>query len=287
MKLIQQTILLFQRGRSEKVYEVDLCEVGDGQYVVNFRYGRRGASLKDGSKTPLPVSLAQAEAAFEKLVSAKTKAGYVDVTGRDLGVSSPAPGPAVAGPTMAPATPSASVLSAASGRRLGGRAQAVLDRLMLGDVVQTRGRRRRRGRGAPVRSGSSTWSLNRAIWKAGEMRLREAAPLMMGMLGSQGALRDYSVVWALGRCGDPVAIGALNRVFVDGRHPSHVRRMAAEALMSLYDDSGKARFREALVDALPVVVREALEAGDADALCAVVRTLLETPGSGERFEVLG
>ena len=45
MKLIEQTFLVFRKGRSEKVYEVDLCQVGEGRFVVNFRYGRRGRRL--------------------------------------------------------------------------------------------------------------------------------------------------------------------------------------------------------------------------------------------------
>jgi hypothetical protein len=39
MKLIKQTRLVFVEGKSDKVYEVDLCEVGANQFVVNFRYG--------------------------------------------------------------------------------------------------------------------------------------------------------------------------------------------------------------------------------------------------------
>ena len=55
MKLVKQTKLVFVEGRSEKVYEIDLCEVGTNQFVVNFRYGKRGGPLKDGSKTVAPV----------------------------------------------------------------------------------------------------------------------------------------------------------------------------------------------------------------------------------------
>ena len=39
MKLIKQTSLHFREGNSDKVYEIDLCEVGADAYVVNFRYG--------------------------------------------------------------------------------------------------------------------------------------------------------------------------------------------------------------------------------------------------------
>jgi hypothetical protein len=65
MRLVKQTRLVFVEGRSDKVYEVDLCEVGTNQFVVNFRYGKRGAALKDGSKTAAPVKLADAERVFD------------------------------------------------------------------------------------------------------------------------------------------------------------------------------------------------------------------------------
>src|SRR5688572_11347231 len=82
MKLVRQTVLVYREGSSDKVYEVDLCEVGDGSYVVNFRYGRRGASLKEGVKTASPVPLAAAEKVFQDLVSSKTKKGYREVSAR-------------------------------------------------------------------------------------------------------------------------------------------------------------------------------------------------------------
>ena len=56
MKLIQQSILSFQQGKSDKVYEIDLCETAPGEYVVNFRYGRRGANLREGTKSDQLIS---------------------------------------------------------------------------------------------------------------------------------------------------------------------------------------------------------------------------------------
>jgi predicted DNA-binding WGR domain protein len=76
MKLIRQTVLVYREGSSDKVYEVDLCEVGAGGYVVNFRYGRRGARLKEGVKTVSPVSRLDAEKIFQDLVDSKTRKGY-------------------------------------------------------------------------------------------------------------------------------------------------------------------------------------------------------------------
>ena len=45
MRLIRQSLLWYKEGNSDKVYEIDLCEVGADKYVVNFRYGRRGAAV--------------------------------------------------------------------------------------------------------------------------------------------------------------------------------------------------------------------------------------------------
>jgi len=76
LRLVRQAKLEYKQGTSDKIYEVDLCEVGSDQFVVNFRYGRRGATLRDGSKTPAAVSEAAAESIFEDLVASKEAKGY-------------------------------------------------------------------------------------------------------------------------------------------------------------------------------------------------------------------
>ena len=67
MRLVSRTKLHLKEGNSDKVYEVDLCASGD-KFLVNFRYGRRGAELKEGTKTTQAVDLEQAEKIFQKLV---------------------------------------------------------------------------------------------------------------------------------------------------------------------------------------------------------------------------
>ena len=58
MRIIRKSRLRFIEGKSDKVYEVDLCEAPSGErYVVNFRYGRFGGSLREGTKTAEPVAL--------------------------------------------------------------------------------------------------------------------------------------------------------------------------------------------------------------------------------------
>ena len=123
MKLVKQTILEYRQGKSDKVYEVDLCQVGDDQYVVNFRYGRRGSKLREGSKTPMPVALAKAEQTFAKLVADKVKKGY-----QDQGDSS-----SEGASAKAVSEPSVPAASRASTGGLGPRENAILERLRLGN----------------------------------------------------------------------------------------------------------------------------------------------------------
>jgi len=75
LKLIKQKKLYFSEGKSDKVYEIDLCENQD-LFTVNFRYGRRDAQLREGTKTVFPVSYEEAEHVFNKLVESKEKKGY-------------------------------------------------------------------------------------------------------------------------------------------------------------------------------------------------------------------
>lgn len=67
--------LEFQEGTSDKEYNASIQEMRDG-YVVNFSYGRRGGTLKEGTKTPSPVSYSEAQAIYEELVASKQKKGY-------------------------------------------------------------------------------------------------------------------------------------------------------------------------------------------------------------------
>lgn len=75
MSVIAKTDLWYRDGSSDKVYHATLEEIGSG-YVVNFAYGRRGSSLKTGSKTSSPTSLSEARKIYDRLVSEKTGKGY-------------------------------------------------------------------------------------------------------------------------------------------------------------------------------------------------------------------
>ena len=73
--IIKSVTLYFRRGRSDKVYQAAIEERGD-RFIVSFAYGRRGTTLKAGTKTPQPVPWVQAERIHSKLVASKLAKGY-------------------------------------------------------------------------------------------------------------------------------------------------------------------------------------------------------------------
>jgi bifunctional non-homologous end joining protein LigD len=75
MNTINQAALFFKEGSSDKEYHLQLVET-NGEYVVNFQYGRRGSALKAGSKTATPVPLEDAQKIYDKLLAEKLGKGY-------------------------------------------------------------------------------------------------------------------------------------------------------------------------------------------------------------------
>lgn len=53
-------------GTSDKVYYLQLVTTEGNKYLVQFEYGRRGKSLKYGTKTEMPVSKSEAEDIFDE-----------------------------------------------------------------------------------------------------------------------------------------------------------------------------------------------------------------------------
>lgn len=247
MKLVKQASLVFQEGRSDKVYEVDLCEVRQGNFVVNFRYGRRGGNIKEGSKTSLPVSLAEAEKVFDELVSSKTKKGYRDIN------------------NAPPAKQSAPRIDLQVDDNA--RNQAVLNRL------------------TDASRGKKKWPLERAIWRAGELRLSAAAPLLLRLLGSGDGVRYYSIIWSLGWCGDVSVIPTISKIHNDKSQPDHIRRVAAEALLKLWTTDLIEQFRDDVIKSLPRELRELARKGPAEDFTPALKAYLDTEDH-KRFAVL-
>lgn len=69
-----------QGGNHDKVYHVQIEKHPSGGHVVNFQFGRRGAALQKGTKTPKPVDFGTASRIFNKLVEKKkNERGYSEM----------------------------------------------------------------------------------------------------------------------------------------------------------------------------------------------------------------
>ncbi|HAA55711.1 MAG TPA: hypothetical protein DCE42_13190 [Myxococcales bacterium] len=212
----------FQQGKSDKVYEIELCEVNTQQYVVNFRYGRRGHRLRDGTRTKAPVELDKGQAAFDKLVQEKIRKGYVETTeyletdyatllGREatpeevvseepvadevVSVDEVVPPSLQTPPSEENADVSERVVH--PGRGASSREEAVLQWLDFYLTAQ------------PGERGK--WSLSSVIRRAGQLRIADATPKLCRLLQSRFRVQ-YDVAWALSRCGGEQAIEALRRL---------------------------------------------------------------------------
>ncbi|MFQ4140625.1 WGR domain-containing protein [Chlorogloeopsis sp. ULAP02] len=238
MKLEKRTTLHFQEGSSDKVYEVDLCQVSEGRYVVNFRYGRRGSNLKEGTKTTQALPLQEAQRVFNKLVEEKTKKGYRDVADTESSV-----------------TPVDKTVEEKTVLDENPRKQAILKRL--------------------ANNQPSTWKLERAIWRAGELKITEATPLLLKLIGTGEALRDYCIAWALGWCGGKGAIPALIKLYQNTSSPEFVSRVAFEALLKLSDADTKAALQAQIIEFLPPELQKLARNGSAAGFAAELRTYLE------------
>jgi bifunctional non-homologous end joining protein LigD len=72
---MESITLYYREGSSDKVYQAGITQK-DGGHVVTFAYGRRGATLNTGTKTPSPVDYPTAKGIYDRLVREKTAKGY-------------------------------------------------------------------------------------------------------------------------------------------------------------------------------------------------------------------
>ncbi|CCD95800.1 conserved hypothetical protein [Bradyrhizobium sp. ORS 375] len=196
MQVIRSVRLWMKEGTSDKVYEVDLVDLeradGDARYLVNFRYGRRGGSLREGTKTPSPVIRATADRLFDSVVVSKINGGYRRVDGE----TSP-------------------LTELNAGAATDGRAAELLKKLSL-----------------CVRGGWSDKERDRLFWRLGVVRLAAAYPQIAAFAQKTGAANaSYSLVYALARCGGGLAADLL-RSCADTNVSPVTRDYAAYALAS-------------------------------------------------------
>nr|WP_293844552.1 hypothetical protein [uncultured Arsenicibacter sp.] len=239
MKLIRQIKLFFKEGNSDKVYEVDLCQVADDQYVVNFRFGKRGAVLKEGTKTASPVKLSVAENLFNGLEVEKRKKGYQS----EAEMFQPLPQLAVT--DEGPMT----------------REQAIVKRLAALAGGQTDFKTR--------------WKPSRVIWMAGRLRLTEAVPFLIRLVDRGDEMQRYATLWSLGRCGDPQAIRTVSVYYSNQKYTEKIRRIAGEALLHLLQGDEKEAFIRTLAQQIPELLMQAVFDEDKDRIRSETDRLID------------
>lgn len=76
---MKESIVMFcQENGSDKEYRAELKqEVTTKDWVVNFAYGKKGASLKAGTKTKVPVKYDVAKKTYDKLIKSKEAKLYI------------------------------------------------------------------------------------------------------------------------------------------------------------------------------------------------------------------
>ncbi len=241
MRLVRQSRLRSVQGTTASVFEIDLCEVGSNAYVVNFRYGKKGKRLTDGTKTTNPVGRDEGERIFLALVAEKKRKGYVDASaplGGMLGAPSPPSVPAPARPLQVAA---------------GGDPRA---RALLGYL-------------ASPKSCTKRFPLHRVVWRAGELRVAAAAPALRKLLAEgDRALKSrpgqppwqYGVLWAIARCHDPANVPVLHAARRNASFPEPVRRVALLGLLDHLEGEHLQALRDELQRSLPAHLAEATSA---------------------------
>jgi hypothetical protein len=274
VRVIEQSRLWFREGTSDKVFEIDLVEVATNQYVVNFRHGRRGTALKDGTKTALPLSLDRARVIFGRLVDEKKAGGYQ--TG--------------APPAAAPPTPSTPPISASGGGsappsgggpyRGGG-----------GGPIDPYGRKKKDAILAILRAGPGVGAeIGRAVWHAGDMDLTEAEPHLLALfdksvpkhLKKNAATRWWhTVASAFVRCGTRASLPRLERVLAEPGYDVHVKDIVRVAIARIDPTRGVELARSRL----PATLIKALDAGSAHELAIATEKLIGENPTGARSAI--
>ncbi|OQP49338.1 hypothetical protein A4H97_28785 [Niastella yeongjuensis] len=244
MRLVKQSILYFKEGNSDKVYEIDLCDVGNDKYVVNFRYGRRYSKLKEGSKTPVPVTLADAEKIFNEVEAEKTSKGYSADSAAVAALQ------ASTFTLNTETTIGASFMSMPEGRNKG-----ILQRL----YNATQGN---------ISSHRTKWKLSRIIWKAGEYKIPEAAQYIIKLFNNGDLVHQYSCTWALARCGNETNVAALQQIFAEHTSPV-IKKIAGAGLLRILQGGEKEQHLKLFIRSLPETIKAAVEANHAGVLDAI------------------
>jgi bifunctional non-homologous end joining protein LigD len=72
------TTLYYRDNKSDKIYQTDVSDAGNGLYNVNYAYGRRGSTLTTGVKNSTPLPKLDAIRMYNTLIYEKKAKGYTE-----------------------------------------------------------------------------------------------------------------------------------------------------------------------------------------------------------------
>ncbi|TXH68445.1 MAG: hypothetical protein E6Q83_13550 [Thiothrix sp.] len=218
MKLLRRTTLHFQQGNSDKIYEVDIVELSTDQHLVNFRYGRTGKTLTEGSKTPEAVAYKKAETIANSLLVSKINSGYQVIQGYDP-ISKTTIGNA---PNTSPVQ--LRTITTAEPKTRDEKIRARLEKFAQGTRAFTSFNDKK------TIGYIDGYSLTRSIWAAGELRIAGLVDALAAVLAGKPTyfgdpkIFYYSIAWALARSRDPQALSLLTSL--QAQIPEHLYQFA-------------------------------------------------------------
>ena len=237
MKLIKQIKLFYKEGNSDKVYEIDLCAIDADNYVVNFRYGRRGSVLKEGTKTPEYVSAEKAQIIFDKLENEKKVKGYASEIETLIDLP---------------------ILESVEPDSVNG---VILQRLE--DAVTGR------------QTFNTEWKTSRVIWKAGLLNIQEAIPYIIKLASKGDELQTYSAVWALIKLKSTTAEEVFKSYAFQAKQKEYIRNLAHEGLLEILKETELQKHIASILETIPQEARYYIDKKDYDSLVIFLKEELE------------
>jgi len=237
MKLIKQIKLFYKEGNSDKVYEIDLCAIDDTNFVVNFRYGRRGAALKDGTKTPEYVSEEKAQVIFDKLENEKKSKGYASEIETLIDLPS---------------------LESVEPNSVNG---VILQRLQ--DAVTGKN------------TFKTNWKTSRVIWKAGLLNIQEAIPYIIKLASKGDDFQTYAAIWALTKLKAEAGKEVFKSNAFQGKQKEYIRNLSHEGLLEILKESELQQHITVILETIPQEARYYIDKKDFDSLVNFLKEELE------------
>ncbi|MDY8135077.1 hypothetical protein [Aquimarina sp. 2201CG5-10] len=195
MKLLKSKSLYFKDAKSDKVYEVDLCEVDSELFIVNFRYGRRESTLREGTKTVFPVPYEEAIIIFDKLVKSKEDKGYAE-EGQE------------------------NTLIKESKEKENDTVNTTRNEVILKYLKD-----------ATLGNYTRDWKVSRIIWRAGVLDLKESLEFIPHFISSKDEFEQYAAIRVLAKFRDTTAIEKVSNIFSEKGYADKIGRVAAAYIL--------------------------------------------------------